>query len=70
MSLLMSNPRNVLKVMQAVISMLAGDVFTNRALRRRLIIFKAIYAASWTLSFKESLRDYRLKKASVRESGA
>jgi flavin-dependent dehydrogenase len=69
MSFLMSNPRNVFKVVQAVISMLAGDVFANRALRRRLIIFKTIYAISWSTRFKESLRYYRSKKTSVREAG-
>jgi hypothetical protein len=49
--------------------MLAGDVFANRALRRRLIIFKTIYAISWSTRFKESLRYYRSKKTSVREAG-
>lgn len=41
---LMNNPRNVLGVEQAVISMLAGDVYSNRPVRWRLAVFKAIYS--------------------------
>jgi len=52
MRLLMSQPKNVLKVVQAVISMLAGDVFDNREVRRRLWVFKSFYSVAtfvaWT----------------------
>jgi flavin-dependent dehydrogenase len=41
---LFNNPRNVWQVEQAVISMLAGDVFDNKKVLRRLRIFRAIYA--------------------------
>jgi flavin-dependent dehydrogenase len=51
---LMSNPRNVLKVVQAVISMLAGDVFQNREVRRRLLVFKTIYAISSIINWREA----------------
>ena len=40
---LFSNPRNVWQVEQAVISMLAGDVFDNPRVLRRLRVFRAIY---------------------------
>ena len=66
MSNLMSNPRNVMQVVQAVISMLAGDVFTSRRIRWRLIIFKVIYSVSWMLNWRESLAALRMKMASVR----
>lgn len=66
MSNLMSNPRNVLKVVQAVISMLAGDVFANRNIRWRLFVFKSIYSVSWILNWRESLSAYRLKLANIR----
>jgi flavin-dependent dehydrogenase len=46
MRLLMSQPRNVLQVVQAVISMLAGDVFDNREVQRRLLVFKSIYSVA------------------------
>jgi flavin-dependent dehydrogenase len=40
---LFANPRNVWQVEQAVISMLAGDVFDNPAVVRRLRVFRLIY---------------------------
>ncbi|MGQ0801509.1 MAG: NAD(P)/FAD-dependent oxidoreductase [Pseudomarimonas sp.] len=43
---LFQNPRNTLQVEQAVVSMLAGDVFDNRAALRRLRLFRVIYAAT------------------------
>lgn len=44
MAWLFGNPRNFLKVEQAVVSVLAGDVFAHRTLRMRLLLFKALYA--------------------------
>ena len=66
MSSLMSDPRNVLRVVHAVISMLAGDVYHNKDVRRRLLVFKTIYNTSWLLHWRESLADRRLRLASVR----
>jgi flavin-dependent dehydrogenase len=66
MSNLMGNPRNVLQVMQAVISMLAGDVFSNHRVRRRLLVFKSIYFASWMLTWRKSLAAKRMQVTSVR----
>ncbi|HET7561271.1 MAG TPA: NAD(P)/FAD-dependent oxidoreductase [Rhodanobacteraceae bacterium] len=45
MKALFASPRNVMKVEQGVISMLAGDVFDNRLVLSKLRIFKALYAA-------------------------
>ena len=66
MSNLMSNPRNVMQVVQAVISMLAGDVFSNRNVRYRLLIFKAIYTVSWMLNWREANAFRKKRMASVR----
>jgi len=66
MSDLMSNPRNVVQVVQAVISMLAGDVFSNRKVRFRLLVFKTIYSVSCILNWRESLSAWRGKSASIR----
>ena len=41
---LFANPRNVWRVEEAVVSMLAGDVFDARPVLRRLRLFRAIYA--------------------------
>lgn len=52
MSYLFSNPRNSFKVVQGVVSMLAGDVYTNRAVWRRLLIFKTIYRVAWLFNWR------------------
>jgi hypothetical protein len=66
MSNLMGNPRNVLQVMQAVISMLAGDVFTNHRVRRRLLVFKSIYLVSWLVNWRKSVAARRMRTISLR----
>ncbi len=44
MKALFGSPRNLWQVEQAVISMLAGDVFDSRPVLRRLRVFRLIYA--------------------------
>ena len=63
MSQLISNPRDLMKVVQAVISMLAGDVYSNASVRRRLVIFKAMY-------YKACLSNWRGVRASWRNRRA
>jgi hypothetical protein len=46
--------------------MLAGDVFSNRTVRRRLIVFKAIYSVSWLLHWREANATRERRLASVR----
>ena len=46
---LFGDPRNTFKIEQAVISMLAGDVYASADIRLRLMIFKTIYAISQIL---------------------
>jgi flavin-dependent dehydrogenase len=50
---LISNPRKTLRVYESVISMLAGDVFHNAAVRRRLIVFKVIYYITWLMHWRD-----------------
>jgi flavin-dependent dehydrogenase len=42
---LFMNPRNILRLQEAMMSLLSGDVFRSSAVHRRLTIFKAIYYA-------------------------
>ena len=63
---LMSNPRNVFRVVQAVISMLAGDVYTNRGVSRRLLVFKTIYSMSWLFNWRVSYHYRKSRLAAVR----
>jgi len=47
---LFQNSRNIFQLEQAVTSMLAGDVYFSRAVRWRLMIFRAIYAVAQALT--------------------
>lgn len=47
MAALFGNPRNRFQVEQAVISLLAGDVFDNPRVLRRLRLFRVIHALTW-----------------------
>lgn len=62
MRYLMSHPRNNFRVVEGVISMLAGDVFNNRAVRRRLLVFKVIYAVAWLIRWREGLATKKLRR--------
>ena len=56
MKRLFAHPRNVWQIEQAVISMLAGDVFDNPRVRRRLRAFRAIYAITALRFLPDALR--------------
>ena len=43
MEYLFQNPRNILGVEQAVVSMLAGDVYKSNSVHLRLLVFKFIF---------------------------
>jgi flavin-dependent dehydrogenase len=47
MAALFQNPRNAWQVEQAVISLLAGDVFDNPRVLKRLRLFRVIHAITW-----------------------
>ena len=64
---LMRNPRNNFQVAQAVISMLAGDVFSNKQVQRRLLIFKLIYTISWIKNWPEALKYRKTKKNRLKD---
>ncbi|MGW8370078.1 MAG: NAD(P)/FAD-dependent oxidoreductase [Gammaproteobacteria bacterium] len=68
MRYLMSNPRNTLRVYESVISMLAGDVFHNKQVRRRLLVFKLIYSVAWLRSWRDGLAAIRRRRSGVLES--
>lgn len=67
MSVLISNPQNTLRVVDGVISMLAGDVFSNRLVRRRLLLFKMIFAGAWLLNWRTCLEARRVRRRGLRQ---
>jgi hypothetical protein len=62
---LFNNPRNVWQVEQAVISMLAGDVFDNTKVLRRLRVFRAIYAFTALQLAPSALRGWLRRRRQV-----
>ena len=64
---LFANPRNGWQVEQAVISMLAGDVFDNPAVIRRLHVFRVIYALTSLYQAPAALRSWLRQRRAARE---
>ncbi|MDR7100020.1 flavin-dependent dehydrogenase [Lysobacter niabensis] len=64
---LFNNPRNAWQVEQAVISMLAGDVFDNPAVVRRLRVFRVIYALTALQQMPGALRGWLQRRRAARE---
>ena len=63
---LFSSPRNIWRVEDGVISMLAGDVFDSAPVLRRLVFFKAIYAIGGVLQLPRFLADLANRRRQAR----
>ena len=64
---LFANPRDVLEVESAVVAMLAGDVFDSPRVRRRLRVFRLIYAAHVAIMVPSALRAWRRRRRQLAE---
>jgi flavin-dependent dehydrogenase len=62
---LFSNPRNIWQVEQAVISMLAGDVFDSPAVLKRLRLFRMIYGFTSIRMLPQALKDWLRRRRQV-----
>jgi flavin-dependent dehydrogenase len=64
-------PSNTWQLEQAVISMLAGDLFDTPKVLRRLMLFKMVYAAAGLRNIRRWLTEhrYRLEQARVQFTG-
>jgi flavin-dependent dehydrogenase len=71
MTQLFRHPKNTWKLEQAVISMLAGDLFDTPEVLQRLRVFKLVYAFGAMLDFRRWLREtrYRLGQARSQFTG-
>ena len=70
MKRLFASPRNVLQVEQAVISMLAGDVFDARPVLWRLRIFRLIYAVTALRIAPSAARSWWQRRRDIRRGMA
>lgn len=59
-------PRNIFRVKEALLSVLAGDIFGATPIRRPLWIFKIIYYLSFIGSLRQSLRGWRNRRINIR----
>lgn len=62
MGWLFAHPRNIVQVEQAVIAMLAGDVFDNPRVRRRLQVFKLFYYVTSLRLAPRALASWRQRR--------
>lgn len=65
---LLMSPRNFFRVQEALLSLLAGDVFRSRAVHIRLLVFKAIYYANAACSVRRTVSAWRRRKRAMREA--
>jgi flavin-dependent dehydrogenase len=63
---LFADPRNDLQIEQAMISMLAGDIYRGNGVLWRLRIFKLIYWTTALGGFREQARAFRLRRRQAR----
>lgn len=67
------DPRNILRAKEAVLSVLAGDVFGKTPIRGPLLVFKGLYYTASLLNFRRTLQAWRMRKHNIRavdETGA
>ncbi|MEJ0008024.1 MAG: NAD(P)/FAD-dependent oxidoreductase [Steroidobacteraceae bacterium] len=62
---LFAHPRDILKVEQAMVSMLAGDVFDSPRVWWRLQLFKLLYLWNWVSLWRRSIRNNRNRRRQV-----
>ena len=65
---LLMSPRNVFRVQEALLSLLAGDVFRSRAVHIRLLVFKAVYYLTGVRSLRSTLSAWRRRRVAAREA--
>ena len=61
------HPRNIFRVEEALISLLAGDVFRKTPIGPRLALFKAVYWLNMVSMLGASWSAFRLRRRNVAE---
>ncbi|MDB5883005.1 MAG: tryptophan halogenase, partial [Ramlibacter sp.] len=63
-------PRNVWRVKEALLSMLAGDIYGKTPIWRSLRVLKGIFYLTSALNFKRTVKAMRMRKDNIRDVGA
>ncbi len=66
MAWLFANPRNAFGLEQAIVSLLAGDIFENRPALRRLQLFRGLYLARSLRTLHASVASFLVRRKRVR----
>jgi flavin-dependent dehydrogenase len=64
---LFMHPRNVLRAKEAVLALLAGDIYGGSPIRASLTFFKAIYYLTSAVGLKRTWAAWRARRAHLRE---
>jgi len=59
-------PHNFFRVKEALLSVLAGDVFGKTPIHGPLLLFKALYYATSLLNFRRTLKAWRTRRRNIR----
>ena len=59
-------PRNLFRVKEALLSVLAGDVFGKTPIQRPLLVFKTLYYVVSILNFKRTFQAWQKRKLNIR----
>src|SRR5690606_21972807 len=62
---LFMGPRNIFRVKEALLSVLAGDVFGKTPIWKSLAIFKGIYYTASLVNFRRSWRAWNRRRANI-----
>jgi flavin-dependent dehydrogenase len=66
---LFMHPRNVLRAREAVLAVLAGDVYGRSPIGASLLFFKAVYYAGSLLNWRRSWAAWQARRLNIREVG-
>lgn len=58
-------PRNIFRVKEALLSVLAGDVFGKTPIHGPLLLFKGLYYAASLLNLRRTLKAWRMRKHNI-----
>jgi flavin-dependent dehydrogenase len=70
MRALFMSPSNVMRAKEAVLALLAGDIFGSTPIARSLGFFKLVYYANSLLDWRTTWRSWRTRRRNIRDVGA
>ena len=66
---LFMHPSNHFRLQEALLSVLAGDIFRNTPIHMRLLLFKTIYYLTSAANLKRSWAAWRQRKRAITDPG-